>query len=367
MNRLSFSLILSLFPILLMGLLMIYNITAAEVLDRELEISPHHIFLKQFSFTIFAFLVAWTTYKIGYKKILKHSLACVLIGGVLLVLVYIPSIGQQINGANRWIGLKGISFQPSELMKFFIPLYYIDYCCQKRLDLDGRSFLKIFSFISLFIALILFEPDNGTSALLFLTLFICFFLTKIHWKYWALPLISFIFIGAGIATQMKHVPDRIRVYLNPESDIYGKGHQPYQAKIAAGSGRLWGKGFGASLQKFNYLPEARSDYIAAIFAEEFGFIGMLFLILSYMFFAFFGFQIALRANDPEGFYTAAIFTFLIGVQAFINLGVVSNLLPSKGTSLPFFSQGGSSLLANFIAVSILLSISQGAKERVRNL
>jgi cell division protein FtsW len=156
---------------------------------------------------------------------------------------------------------------------------------------------------------------------------------------------------------MHHVADRIKVYMNPEYDLKGKGHQPYQAKIAAGSGGLLGKGLGESLQKLEYLPEARSDYIAAIFAEESGFVGMTGLILLYMTIGFCGFSIAQRAKDADGFYVAAIFTFLICFQAFLNLGVVSGLLPSKGTNLPFFSQGGSSLLANMMALCVLLNVA----------
>ena len=144
--------------------------------------------------------------------------------------------------------------------------------------------------------------------------------------------------------------------MNPEYDLRGKGHQPHQAKIAAGSGQMWGKGIGESLQKLEYLPEARSDYIAAIFAEECGFVGIMGLIFLYMLIGFCGFHIATSAQDIEGFYVASIFTFLICFQAFLNLGVVSGLLPSKGTNLPFFSQGGSSLLANMMAVSILLRV-----------
>jgi len=166
---------------------------------------------------------------------------------------------------------------------------------------------------------------------------------------------------------MPHVSDRIHVYLHPESDLRGKGHQPHQAKIAAGSGELWGKGLGESLQKLEYLPEARSDYIAAIFAEECGFMGMLGLIFLYMLIGFCGFYIANSALDREGFYIASIFTFLLCFQAFLNLGVVSGLLPSKGTNLPFFSQGGSSLLANMMGVCVILNIGRHPMKRGAHL
>ena len=147
----------------------------------------------------------------------------------------------------------------------------------------------------------------------------------------------------------------VNVYLNPELDIRGRGHQPYQAKIAAGSGKLMGKGPGNSLQKLSYLPEAQNDYIAAIYAEEFGFLGMIVLITLYMLVAYFGFSVAISTADQVGLCVAASFTFLISFQAFMNLGVVSGLLPSTGLNLPFFSQGGSSLIVNMMAISLISS------------
>jgi cell division protein FtsW len=145
--------------------------------------------------------------------------------------------------------------------------------------------------------------------------------------------------------------------LNPELDLKGKGHQPYQAKIAAGSGQLLGRGPGNSLQKLSYLPEAQNDYIAAIYAEEFGFLGIVTLIVLYMIIAYVGFYIAHICQDRNGLYFATAITFLICFQAFMNLGVVSGLLPSTGLNLPFFSQGGTSLMANIAGLGLLLNIA----------
>ena len=176
------------------------------------------------------------------------------------------------------------------------------------------------------------------------------------WVYWVVPITIVAVSGVTLAFNMKHARDRIYIYLHPEADLLGKGHQPYQAKIAAGSGGLFGRGLGESLQKLNYLPEARSDYIAAIYAEEFGFVGISLLILLYIGIALLGFRIASSCRDVWGHYLASIFTFMIAFQAFLNLGVVSGVLPSKGTNLPFFSQGGSSLWSNMIMVAILINI-----------
>jgi len=221
-----------------------------------------------------------------------------------------------------------------------------------------RSFVRRLSVIAIPMALILIEPDNGTVAIILFTLLILFILTKLPWMYWGLPLLVLTLCGVGAALHMPHVAHRLQAYAHPEQDIRGKGHQPYQAKIAAGSGGLLGRGLAESVQKFDYLPEARSDYIAAIYAEEMGFLGMLGLIVLYVLIGASGFCLATQAESIEGFYLAAIFTFLICFQAFLNLGVVSGLLPSKGTNLPFFSQGGSSFLSHAMGISFILSVAR---------
>ncbi len=352
MNRAFLLCVVLLFAI---GLLMVFNTTSAEVLNRSLECGTHHALLKQLLYAILGGVGAFFVWVIGYRAILSLAKPLFYFTTFLLILVFIPGIGQQINGARRWLGFFSISFQPSEFAKFVIPLYYIHVATLKKM-LSFKEFIKLIATIAVPISLILIEPDNGTVAIILSSLVILFFLTRVKWTYWVLPLLVFLIGGGVVASQMAHVPDRIHIYLHPELDLQGKGHQPHQAKIAAGSGRVFGKGLGESLQKLEYLPEARSDYIAAIFAEEFGFMGILLLIIVYMMIGYLGLRMAMLAPDIQGTYVVAIFTFLICIQAFLNLGVVSGLLPSKGTNLPFFSQGGSSLLANCLAVCVILNV-----------
>jgi cell division protein FtsW len=339
-----------------MGLLMVFNTTAAEVLDRSLDRSTHHALIRQILYGILGALGAVGVWFLGYQNILKLSGFFLSVSIVLLLLVFVPGIGQQINGAHRWIGFFGYSFQPSEFVKYIIPVYFIHVMTSHDKPMSLKSFLKLILILAVPIVLILIEPDNGTAGIVLVSLFVLFVLARIKWIFWALPLVIATVGGVAAASKMQHVPDRIRVYLHPELDLKGKGHQPHQAKIAAGSGKLFGRGLAESLQKLDYLPEARSDYIAAIFAEEFGFIGITALILLYMIIGYLGFYIAIKTSDIQGFYLVSIFTFLICFQAFLNLGVVSGLLPSKGTNLPFFSQGGSSLLANFMAICLILNV-----------
>jgi cell division protein FtsW len=355
-----FTLVLTIFAL---GLMMVFNTTSAELLSSSNEKALYISMAKQLCFALFGVAIAVIAYSIGYRRLLSLSPLLFIGINLLLILVYVPKIGMQINGAYRWINCFGVSIQPSEFAKLVLPFYYL-YVFFRR---GGNFHLKNFYLwqipLLIPIFLIIMEPDNGTAAILLTTLVVLYFLTRIRWIYWLVPILVIGTSAVVIAMNMKHVRDRIHIYLHPEADLLGKGHQPYQAKIAAGSGGLLGRGVGESLQKLSYLPEARNDYIAAIFAEELGFIGILVLMTMYMMVAALGFRIASLASDLEGYYLATIFTFIIALQAFLNLGVVSGLLPSKGTNLPFFSQGGSSLLANTLMVAILLNINAKRKKQ----
>lgn len=360
-NRYALSLVACVTLLFAMGALMVFNTTAAEVLDRSLDRSLHHAFLKQMVYAMIAIGCTVCIYFLGYENVLRLSGVFLLLASGMLILVFVPGIGQQINGANRWIRFFGNSLQPSEFVKVLLPLYTIHVIMRYKKGMHLFAFIRLVATLVVPIGLILIEPDNGTVAIILTTLLVLFILMRIKWVFWAIPLTVCVICGGIVASKMPHVSDRIKIYLHPELDLQGKGHQPHQAKIASGSGGLLGRGFGESLQKLDYLPEARSDYIAAIFAEEFGFIGMVGLIMLYMTIGGLGLTIAIRSSKLEGFYLVAILSFLICFQAFLNLGVVSGLLPSKGTNLPFFSHGGSSLLVNFIAMGLILSAARHQK------
>jgi len=365
MNRASIALIISAALLISLGLLMVFNTTAAAIIDRSLDVDIHASVIKQMIHGVFGLALGTVAYQLGHERLLRWS--PYLLGGVtiLLATLFIPGAAQTINGARRWINIFGFSFQPSEFAKILIPAVFIQWRLSQPEVLSFKLFCKTIGCLMIPLALILLEPDNGTTALLIVTMAVLFFLSKVRWRYWALPGLLLVLVSAPIIMRMPHVPDRIRIYLHPELDLRGKGHQPHQAKIAAGAGGLLGRGLGESLQKLNYLPEARSDYIAAIYAEETGFIGMLALIGLYAAFAAAGFSIALNAVTREAFWFAATLTFLVSIQAFLNLGIVSGLLPSKGMTLPFFSQGGTSLIVNLGVIFLLLDISRKSERASR--
>lgn len=336
---------------------MIFSTSSAEVLDLDLTKSTHTALLKQLYYACGGVLLAAAVTKLDYRRYIAYSPYILGFFTFLLVLVLIPGVGKIVNGSRRWIGFGGLTIQPSEFIKYVLPAFLIYRMSLFDSTPDFKQFLQLMGMAAVPIFLIMIEPNNGTAGVIALSVAVICYLTRIPPKFWALPLFALMLVGGVFASQLPYVAARIKVYLHPELDLKGKGHQPYQAKIAAGSGRFLGLGPGNSLQKLSYLPEAQNDYIAAIYAEEFGFVGLFSLICLYAVLGGIGFTIAMNAQDTAGCYLASVVTFLICFQAFMNLGVVSGLLPSTGLNLPFFSQGGSSLMVNTAAIGLLWSIA----------
>jgi cell division protein FtsW len=355
----SRKLIMAVMLLFVMGLVMIFNTSSADVLDRFSDKGTHAALIKQIGYGVLGAFLGLIVYKFGYEKLLELSPLILMFLSLLLLLVFVPGIGVIANGARRWISVAGISLQPSEFVKFSA-LLYCTYCFMstdvKTLQFD--KFLKLLAPLGVPLFLILIEPNNGTVCVIASALVALLFLMKVPLRFFAVPMLGAFLIVGAFALKMPYVRARIEVYLHPELDLKGKGHQPYQAKIASGSGGLLGKGPGKSLQKLSYLPEAQNDYIAAIFAEEYGFVGILCLVGIYSWIAYLGYAIGLSCPDRAGLYIACSFTFLLSLQAFLNLGVVSGMLPSTGLNLPFFSQGGSSLIANSCGLAVLMSIAK---------
>lgn len=330
-----------------------------------LEENTHHALYKQLAFGVFGFAFAFIIRHVGYRHFLLWSPVFLALITVLLILTLIPGVGREVNGSRRWLGAGGLYFQPSEFAKYVVPAYAIySFVIKDASMITLKRFLVTSAVCAVPAILVLIEPNNGTTAVMALSMVVLYILLRVPFKYWGAPLLVMILVGGSFASQLPYVTARIKVYLNPELDLRGKGHQPYQAKIAAGSGGFIGKGPGKSLQKLSYLPEAQNDYIAAIFAEEYGFVGVISLISAFMVVSSLGYFIACQAATLPGYYLGAVVTFLISFQAFLNLGVVSGLLPSTGLNLPFFSQGGTSLIANMMAVGLLISIASDRERAV---
>ncbi|MGR3951980.1 MAG: putative peptidoglycan glycosyltransferase FtsW [Chlamydia sp.] len=361
MKRLSWvSLFIPAFLIYTIGLLMVYDASSGEIVDLAVAKNEFGPFFKQLLWGMASSCTALILYSIGWKSVKSQSPLIYLLLTLSLVLVFIPGVGIEANGSKRWISLLGIRFQPSEFIKIFLPMFFLDYVSKRgsTLYVSFSSFCALMALTFIPIALIVIEPNNGTAGVISLTIGLLLVITKIPYRYWLLPTALIVVSLISFAMSSSYVQSRLQSYKNPELDIKGRGHQPYQAKIAAGSGGLFGRGPAKSLQKLSYLPEAQNDYIAAIYAEEYGFIGMCVLIALYLWLIFAMAYHISYLYEMSSFSWGLVMLFLVSLQMFMNLGVVSGLLPSTGLNLPFFSQGGSSLIANGSALGILASMSK---------
>lgn len=338
-----------------LGLVMIYSTASAQQLDRALPLStPLALLAKQLTHALIAIAIAYGLFLTPLKSWMAYSPW--LMGALVLVLVLllIPGWAREMNGSKRWFLLFGFSIQPSELVKVVMPSYLIAQFSHSR-PRSSQEWCKRLCLPALSILLVLLEPNNGTAALLLVELLFLLWLLGTPWLVALLPLFLLMTAIGISAISSPYVQSRLEVFWHPEKDLLGRGHQPHQAKIAVGSGGLWGKGVGHSLQKFSYLPEAHNDYIAAIFAEEFGFGGVTLLITLWMLLAATLFSLCLECQQvPHLCLLAAAMSFGLLTQATMNLAVVVGLCPATGLNLPFFSHGGCSLLASCCAIALAL-------------
>jgi len=292
------------------------------------------------------------------------------IGGLILVLV--PGFGREVNGARRWLDLPGFGFQPSEAMKLAVVLYAADYTARKHAVLKSfkRGLLPMLAVMLLVSWLLLREPDFGALVVIAVIAFSILFLGGMNGRHFAALLGM---LAAGFALLVLFSPyrmQRIFGFLDPWSDPLGRGYQLSHALIAFGRGELLGVGLGASVEKLFYLPEAHTDFLLAVIAEELGLVGVALVIALFAWVVARAFAIGRQACLHERHFAALAAQGIgiwFGFQALINMGVNMGLLPTKGLTLPLMSYGGSGLLANFVALAILLRIDWESRQLSRGL
>ena len=283
----------------------------------------------------------------------------------LLVLVLIPGIGRSVYGARRWFAIHGQSFQPSELAKLglVVLLAYYGERYQRHMSTWRRGLLIPGLLASLVLGLVFLEPDWGATLLLACVSGVMLLVAGVRWLH-LLPIGAV--GGVTFVWALLHDPTRLsRVlsWLNPEQTKEGVGYQAWQAMLALGSGGLTGTGLGNGIQKYGYVPEHLSDFIFAMLGEELGLVCTMGVLATFVAVLLCGVYIAWHAREPFGVLLATGLAFLIGLQAFVNIGVVTSALPNKGLPLPFISRGGSNLLFMLICVGLLLSVARHAADR----
>ncbi len=339
----------------LVGLVFIFEASAVGS-ARQFDDSLHYlksqsvwIFLGLFVIVIFSF--------IDYKKLYFLSFVSLVLTIILLVIVLIPGIGLKVGGARRWIDLGFFSIQPTELAKFSVIIYLSSWFSNK----EKNRFLPFISLICFLVFLIILQPDMGTAIIIFLISLIIYYFSGARFM-------DFVYIlGAsvvGIYFLIKMSPyrfNRFLAFLNPTVDPLGISYHINQIFISLSSGGFFGRGFGASRQKYLFLPEAHTDSIYAIIGEEYGFIGGLILIILYFVFVYKIYHLIRLAPDR----LARL--ILIGIFAFFNLQFIVNmfgmtgLFPIVGVPIPFLSYGGSNLLISFALIGIMLNIEKRVK------
>jgi cell division protein FtsW len=339
------------------GVVMVYSASAAGD-------TPHKFLFAQIAWAGLGLIVMEIVRRVDYH----HYAHPGLIYGFLIlciVLLLIVFLFPAINGAHRWLTFNGLSAQPSELVKIALVLFLAWFLSERERDGELSSFWATVApaavVMGILSALILKEPDLGTTLILGSIFLIMLFAAGVPLGH-LIKLSPVLLIGAvWLIVKVAWRWERIKTFLDPESDPLGKGYQVLQSLIAVGAGGMHGLGFGQSRQKMSFLIAPQSDFIFAVIAEELGFVGASTLVLAYGFFLWRGLRAGRRAPDRLGELIAVGLTTGLVIQAFFNISVAISLLPAKGITLPFVSAGGSSLIVALAASGILLNISEQGK------
>lgn len=344
------------------GLVMVYSasIALAEA-DKATGHQSTYYAVRHAAYLVIALFAGFITFQVPTQVWQRVAPYLFLAGLVLLMLVLVPGIGREVNGSRRWIPLGFSNLQPSELMKLFATFYVADYTVRKASFMDSftKSFLPMLAVMLLVGGLLLREPDFGAFAVIASITISILWLGGINGRIFAW-LVGMLVVGVVLLIwSSPYRLQRITGFMDPWADPFGKGYQLSHALIAFGRGEWFGVGLGASVEKLLYLPEAHTDFLLAVIAEELGFAGVAVVGLMFAWLVLRAFSIGKEALTHERHFQALMAQGIgiwLGVQSIINMGVNMGLLPTKGLTLPLLSFGGSAIVANCIALAVLLRV-----------
>lgn len=348
--------------LLAFGLIMVYSSSIASAgASRLTGFNESYFLLRQGIYLGAALIAGAIAFQIPLRAWQQMSPWLFLAGIVLLAAVLIPGIGREVNGSQRWISLGIANLQPSEFMKLIVVMYAADYTVRKAALMDHftRGFMPMFLVMLLIGGLLLREPDFGAFAVIISIAMAILWLGGLNWRLFA-GLIVLLIIGFLLLIWTSpYRMQRIIGFMDPWADPYGKGYQLSHALIAFGRGEWLGVGLGGSVEKLLYLPEAHTDFLLAVIAEELGFVGVAVVVLGFAWILVRAFLIGRAAERQERHFSALVAQGIgvwLAVQAIINIGVNMGLLPTKGLTLPLLSFGGSGIVANCMALAVLLRV-----------
>jgi cell division protein FtsW len=324
-----------------------------------------HVVLKQLAILVGGFVLMFIISKVNYHHWRKLSPLFFLLAIIVTSLVFIPGLGMEFGGAKRWISLPAIpSIQPSEILKLATIMFLAAWLAVR--ERAGKLIPGLGGFLAitgLTGALLLSQPDTGTFMVIVAASLAVFLFAGGRWLHILTILLIGVLAVATMAYFRPYVRERIITFIDPSHDALGSSYQVTQSMIAIGSGGITGRGFGQSIQKFNYLPEPIGDSIFAVAGEEFGLAGGVTLIGLFLLFCLWGLKIAARTSDPFGRLLAGGIVILITAQAGINIASMLGLIPLTGVPLPFISQGGTALMIVLVQVGVLMNISRRKQRR----
>ncbi len=361
----DFWILMTVLVLFAIGLVMLFSASAAYAYTYEG--STYHFLIKQLEYGAIGIAAMFFISGIDYHKWGKISPILMVVTIVLLILVRIPGIGRNINGSWRWIYIGPQSFQPSELLKIAVILFFSFSLAKRKDQLQYffKGLLPYLLIICLFAGLLLLEPHLSCTILVSMVAMVILFSAGARIKHFVILIVPAVTALAVLISTWDYMQDRVLTFLDPFKDKQGSGWQTVQSLYAIGSGGWFGRGLGKSLQKFLYLPEPHNDFIFAVVAEELGYIGVIAILLLFFIFIWRGVKVSMCAPDVFGSLVAIGITSLVAIQAIINVSVVTSSMPNTGISLPFFSYGGTSLVFMLCEIGILLNISKYAKyERI---
>ncbi|MBU4284661.1 putative lipid II flippase FtsW [Patescibacteria group bacterium] len=347
-------LVITIFLLLIFGLAMLFN--ASIVISQEQTGKPYYYFFHQLIYGVGVGLIAFfICQKINYRIWKKFSLLIFFAALVLSALVFVPQLSYGHGGAHRWIAVGQITFQPSEFLKLALIIYLAAFLSKRGNQPTLIPFLAIAAVI---VGLMTLQKDLGTLVLIIIVGSIMYFLGGARIRDLAIMVICYAITLFSLIKFFPHRIQRFITFLNPSIDPQGISYQINQALLAIGSGGLFGRGLGHSIQKYSYLPEPMGDSVFAIIAEEIGFVGSIGFIFLIIFLIFKGFRISKNLPDDFGKLLAIGIVCWFGFQALINIGAISGLIPLTGIPLPFVSYGGSALIITLAGAGILTNISK---------
>ena len=347
--------------LLVIGIFMVFDASYARAGQMKLTGNDSLYFMKrQAVFAVVGLIAMFLGMRIPYQKLRKVSVGLLLVSIVGLALVFVPGLGVTVNGATRWVKCPGFGqFQPSELAKLGLVLYLAAYLTVKGKEVrDPRGFIAALIPLIPISALVMVEPDMGTTIILVLTGVAMVGIAGARKRHVALVLALGLLAGSALILTSNYRKERVMSFRNPFKDYYGSGYQVSQSLIALGSGGPFGVGLCESREKLFYLPAEHTDFIFAVLGEEAGLIGTLLVTGLFLFFAARGLRIANQTRDNFARLLAAGLSIMISGQALLNICVVTSSVPATGVPLPFISYGGSSLALNLFCAGILLGISK---------